>query len=97
MTPKLKLSEHARKMLLSWMRKLALPGRRRTKISTHMMDAPKTQAKPLTADKIHPLVSLSILLANSFMATLLFSSLLEQDGCGYGGTGIKRSACYVSL
>lgn len=53
--------------------------------------------KPLTADKIHPLVSLSILLASSFMATLLFSSLLEQGGCGYGGTGIKRSACCVSL
>lgn len=44
MTPKLKLSEHARKMLLSWIRKLALPGIRRTKASTQMMDAPKTQA-----------------------------------------------------
>lgn len=31
------------------------------------------------------------------MVTLLFSSLLEQDGCGYGGTGIKRSANCVSL
>lgn len=44
MTPKLKLSEHARKTLLSWIRKLALPGMRRTKASTQMMDAPKTQA-----------------------------------------------------
>lgn len=44
MTPKLKLSEHARKMLLSWIRKFDLPGMRRTKASTQMMDAPKTQA-----------------------------------------------------
>ncbi|TFA97680.1 hypothetical protein CCMA1212_010571 [Trichoderma ghanense] len=52
MTPKLKLSEHARKTLLSWMRKLALPGRRRTRTSMQMMDAPKTQASPLTVSSL---------------------------------------------
>lgn len=44
MTPKLRLSEQARKTLLSSMRKLRLPGNRRTMLSTHMMAAPKTHA-----------------------------------------------------
>jgi hypothetical protein len=44
MTPKLKLSELARKTLLSCMRKPRFPGNWRTMMSTHMMDAPMTQA-----------------------------------------------------
>lgn len=44
MTPKLRESEHARKMLLSWMRKLRFPGTRRTMKSTHTMEAPKMHA-----------------------------------------------------
>ena len=44
MTPKLRLREHARKTLLSSMRKLRLPGNRRTIVSTQMIAAPKTQA-----------------------------------------------------
>jgi len=44
-TPKLKLSEHARNVLLSWMRKSFLPGIRRTKISTQMTFAPRTHAR----------------------------------------------------
>lgn len=44
MTPKLRLREQARKALLSWMRKFRLPGKSRTRESTQMMAAPKTQA-----------------------------------------------------
>lgn len=44
MTPKLRLREQARKALLSCMRKLGLPGRRRIMRSTQTMLAPKTQA-----------------------------------------------------
>ena len=44
MTPKLRLSEQARKTLLSCMRKPFWPGKRRTTTSTQMMAAPKTQA-----------------------------------------------------
>jgi hypothetical protein len=45
MTPKLKLREHAKKTLLSWILKFFLPGNRRTMLSTHIMEAPRTQAK----------------------------------------------------
>ncbi len=44
MTPKLKLSEQARNVLLSWIRKFLLPGNSRTTTSTQMMAAPRTQA-----------------------------------------------------
>lgn len=44
MTPKLKLREQARNVLLSCILKSFLPGRSRTKISTQMTLAPKTQA-----------------------------------------------------
>ncbi len=44
MTPKLRLSEQARKALLSWMRKWPWPGIKRTNMSTQMTHAPKTQA-----------------------------------------------------
>lgn len=68
MTPKLRLSEQARKALLSCMRKFLLPGRRRTRTSTQMMLAPKTHAMPLTKVMIHPRVSLSSPLTTSSMA-----------------------------
>lgn len=45
MTPKLKLSEHARKALLSWMRKCFFPGRRRMGISIQMTEAPRMHAR----------------------------------------------------
>lgn len=48
MTPKLRLREHARKALLSSMRKLCLPGKRRTNTSTQMTEAPKTQAEGIS-------------------------------------------------
>lgn len=44
MTPKLKLSEAARKPLLSWIRKSFIPGILQTTRSTHITDAPATQA-----------------------------------------------------
>lgn len=44
MTPKLRLSEQARKTLLSWMLKCRLLGIKRTSRSTQMMHAPSTQA-----------------------------------------------------
>lgn len=44
MTPKLRLSEEARKALLSWIRKDFWLGIRRTRKSTQMMVAPKQQA-----------------------------------------------------
>ncbi|KAL1835072.1 hypothetical protein VTK73DRAFT_6327 [Phialemonium thermophilum] len=44
MTPKLRLSDEAKKVLLSWIRKFRLPGKRRTIKSTHMTLVPTTQA-----------------------------------------------------
>ena len=45
MTPKLKLREHARKALLSCMRKCFWLGMRRTTKSTQMMVVPAIQAR----------------------------------------------------
>ena len=45
MTPKLRLSEEARKALLSWIRKDFWLGNRRTRVSTQMIVAPKQQAE----------------------------------------------------
>lgn len=69
MTPKLRLSEHARKTLLSSMRKFFWPGIILTKTSTQMIDAPKTQAIPLMIHMIHPRVSLSSSIVTTVMAT----------------------------
>ena len=44
MTPKLKLSEHARNALLSWMRKWRFPGRSRIGMSMRMTEAPRMHA-----------------------------------------------------
>lgn len=43
-TPKLKLREHARKVLFPWMLKLFWPGKRRINKSRHTTHAPVTQA-----------------------------------------------------
>ena len=51
MTPKLRLSEHARKTLLSCMRKLRWPGMRWTTRSTQMTLAPRTQAATLLGQR----------------------------------------------
>ena len=45
MTPKLKLSDAERKVLLSWILKLCFPGMRWIIRSTHMIMAPATQAR----------------------------------------------------
>lgn len=52
MTPKLRLSEHARKTLLSCMRKFRCPGKSRTMTSTQMMAAPNTQASQSTVREL---------------------------------------------
>jgi hypothetical protein len=44
MTPKLKLNDDARKTLLSCILKFLLLGMQRTRISTHMILAPRVQA-----------------------------------------------------
>ena len=44
MTPKLKLSDAERKVSLSWILKFFLPGNCRTRMSIHIIDAPRTHA-----------------------------------------------------
>lgn len=52
MTPKLRLREHARNTLLSWIRKLRLPGRARITTSTHIIEAPATHAEQSEGDQV---------------------------------------------
>ena len=80
MTPKLKLSDEARKALLSWMRKWRLLGMRRMGMSMRMTDAPAMHARPLKPHMIQPRVSLSMALVS--MARALDAGFLEFEGFG---------------